>query len=59
MRGELRQMHLIELETPLFADTILEIGDDQLNCHSFAVQDLESLPTVRTSQREAQRYEDQ
>ena len=52
-------MHLIELETPLFADAILEIGDDQLNCHSFAVQDLESLPTVRTSQREAQRYEDQ
>ena len=35
-------MHLIELETLLFADTILEIGDDQLNCHSFAVQDLEA-----------------
>ena len=40
-------MHLIELETPLFADTILELGDDQLNCHSFAVQDLESQSGLR------------
>ena len=32
---DLHKLHLDELENPAFADTVLEIGDTLLNCHSF------------------------